>query len=175
MEEDKENYDQFLSEGERSVLHFVDEERVLENSLPEEDYFEETETEKNVIEEVSKNHQENEIENFQEEIVLVSLGEEENNLVNPEHVEIQKEEELESSFTSHKDEIISEHSSLETILTDIKKDDFDNTEEDCNKIKLAHIKNLKADCNHQETPKAEHSVLSNSIKPEEKQRPNHEH
>ena len=54
LEEDKENYDQFLSEGERSVLHFVDEERVLENSLPEEDYFEETETEKNVIEEVSK-------------------------------------------------------------------------------------------------------------------------
>lgn len=142
-----------VSEKPDEVLSFVDEERILENSVPEEedDIDEEIFDQKVTEEEAIFNNQLNEIEEFENEIsdesVSTSFEEEEQiqNNFESEKVNEGSTDKIESMFDLEKshneiliedtenesasdnfqydeDEIVSENSNVESILTEIKKD-----------------------------------------------------
>lgn len=158
-----------LSEEERSVLSFIDEDRILEDSEPEDEEFEEidyndTETQEEVI----FNNQLNEIEqdDSDEELEEISFSVEESFNINEEEFEdeINKEDEISHDIVNlHDDEMATDYSSLDHIVSEIKEEgieeelaeenqtstenivnnakdiDKENLEHD-KKIKLSHIK-----------------------------------
>lgn len=119
------------SENPDSVLSFVDEDRILENSQPEndDDFNEEIFNEEATEEEVVFNDQLNEIieeedlnsEKVSAETHIISdIFETENN---EDEILIEEiENEYVSTFNHENDEIISESSNVESILNEIKKD-----------------------------------------------------
>lgn len=141
------------SEEISKVLSFVDEERILENSVPEEedDIDEEIFDQKVTEEEAIFNNQLNEIDEFENEIsdesVSNNFEEEEQILNNYESakanddssekipnmfeseqleedilIEESENESVSNDFKYDEDEIITENSNVESILTEIKKD-----------------------------------------------------
>jgi len=114
------------------VLSFVDEERILENSVPEEDNIEEEIFDQKVTEEEAIfNNQLNEIDEFENEIsdesVSDSFEEEEQIQNNYESVKITDDssEKIPSMFESDEpeDEILIEESENETVSDDFKYDE----------------------------------------------------
>ena len=135
------------SETEKDVLSFVDEERILENSEPEnnqnseEEIFNEEVTEEeaifnnqlNDIEEDDQSSEENNQENFDEEKEIYEDSEEKiPSIFDGENLEdellIEENEYISEDF-KYEDEIVTENSNVENILPEIKKD-IENPEED---------------------------------------------
>ena len=148
------------SEEVSQVLSFVDEDRILENSVPEDenDIDEEIFDQKVTEEEAIFNNQLNEIDEFENEIsdetVSNNFEEEEQILKNyesaqtsdasaekipsmfePEEldneilIEESENESVSDDFKYDEDEMITENSNVESILTEIKKDTETNEEE----------------------------------------------
>lgn len=159
MSEERSLFDHQLSEIEgegdeeaSKILSFVDEERILENSVPEEEYNEEEVFDQKVTEEEAIfNNQLNEIDEFENEISDESVSdlfeEEEKIQENYESGRIQENstekipnmfeseqledeilieesenESVSDDFKYDEDEIITENSNVENILTEIKRD-----------------------------------------------------
>jgi hypothetical protein len=129
-----------VSEKTDDVLSFVDEERILENSVPEEedDMDEEIFDQQVTEEEAIFNNQLNEIDEFEEEEQIhdnfesekVNEGSTEKieSMFNLEKshnevlIEDTEDESVSEDFKYDEDEIITENSNVESILTEIKKD-----------------------------------------------------
>ncbi|MCY0969029.1 ring-infected erythrocyte surface antigen domain-containing protein [Chryseobacterium wangxinyae] len=141
-----------ISEKTDGVLSFVDEERILENSVPEEDDLDEEIFDQKVTEEETIfSNQLNEIEEFENEISEESASndfEEEEQIqdnfesekvnegstekiesmfdLEKSHNEVLiediKEESVSEEFNYEQDEIITENSNVENILTELKRD-----------------------------------------------------
>ncbi len=142
-----------VSEETDDVLSFVDEERILENSVPEgeNDHDEEIFNQKVTEEEAIFNNQLNEIEEFENEISdesVTNVFEEEEEIQNNHEavkadessfdkipnmfesdeledeilIEESENESVSDDFKYDEDQIITENSNVESILTEIKKD-----------------------------------------------------
>lgn len=153
------------SEETSKILSFVDEERILGNSVPEEDYSDEEIFDQKVTEEEAIfNNQLNEIDEFENEISdgsVSDLFEEEEkiqenyesaiahenssekipNMFESEQLEDEilieesENESVSDDITYDEDEMITENSNVESILTEIKKDsEADNESSDRRKI-----------------------------------------
>lgn len=106
---DDENNDEEL----KQVLNFVDEERILENSEPEDDDITEEIFDDQVTEEEALfNNQLNEIEDSEAEISEENTISEEEAISN----------ENEADFKLHNDEIVTESSTFENVLSEIKNE-----------------------------------------------------
>ncbi|MBD3906034.1 hypothetical protein NAL32_15725 [Chryseobacterium sp. Ch-15] len=152
------------------VLSFVDEERILENSQPEsdDDFNEETFNEEATQEEVVFTNQLNEIieeesSNSENESdknhILTDVFETENN----EDEILIEETEYTSTFNHENDEIISESSNVESILSEIKKDidvseeeESESKAEDSDRRKIVDIDKPQSD-KVTEVPKSDES------------------
>ena len=130
VDTEEEEEEEKLSISEINVLHFVDEERILEDSQPEDedDEYDDDESEfveESVEEEVSFNNQLNEIDTFENIVSDDSAediySEEEQHIINNQF-EKQLEEEADTEFKLHNDDIVTEYSTLDNILLDIKND-----------------------------------------------------
>lgn len=120
-----------FSDENHDLLSFVDEERILENAEPEDDEDEEIESEvsneiqtlDNVIFEENNfnKYSENEILNIDSENSSI---EEENDIEENDDLENEEDQEqyISESFSDQHDEIITENSNVENILSEIKKD-----------------------------------------------------
>ncbi|MBO6185639.1 MAG: hypothetical protein J6O88_13285 [Chryseobacterium sp.] len=157
-------------ENTNRVLSFVDEERILENSQPEsdDDFSEETFNEEATQEEVVFTNQLNEIieeessnsENRSDKnYILTDVFETENN----EDEILIEETEYTSTFNHENDEIISESSNVESILSEIKKDidvseeeESESKAEDSDRRKIVDIDKPQSD-KVTEVPKSDES------------------
>lgn len=120
------------SDNKHDLLSFVDEDRILNNAEPEEEEIEEEEFENKIeiqqLDEVV--FEENNLSNIEENIHQNPEPENisiDHNDFEPEpsqEVEIveEKQENQTEDFSSHQDEMITENSSMDTILSEIKKD-----------------------------------------------------
>lgn len=115
--------DEDFSDENHDLLSFVDEERILENAEPEDEEIEEVNEIQqldNIIfdENTFNNYSETEILNIDSENTSVM---EENNIDENDDLE-NKEQYISDSFSDQHDEIITENSNVENILSEIKKD-----------------------------------------------------
>ena len=120
--------DEDFSDENHDLLSFVDEERILENAEPEDEEIEERETEEvneiqqldNIIfdENTFNNYSETEILNIDSENTSIIV---ENDIDENDDLE-NKEQYISDSFSDQHDEIITENSNVENILSEIKKD-----------------------------------------------------
>ncbi|HEX7869049.1 MAG TPA: hypothetical protein VF455_02960 [Chryseobacterium sp.] len=153
INEEPENTDQ--------VLSFVDEDRILEDSEPEsdDDFTEEIFNEEVTNEEVVFNDQLNEITG--EEIPKSDSAEEETHIIADIFATEQNEDEIlieeteseyqSTDFNHNQEEIITENSNVEAILTEIKKDyEVEETKsEDSDRRKIVDIDKPTSESNHE--------------------------
>lgn len=123
-----------------SVLSFVDEEKILENAEPENDddfseefYHQEITEEETVFNEQLNEIAEEEVKESENHIIPDIFESEFNE--DEMLVEETENEEVSSSFNSNQEELITESSNVETILSEIKKDSETETPNEENEVK----------------------------------------